>query len=133
MATSSVTLSALVVDDDALLRLMHTRLLEHEGWLVKAVVNGREAVELFREGEHFDLVLMDKEMPVLDGVNATAELRAMGAKCHIVGVTSCTDASDVESFLRAGLDAIQGKPLDQVKLHRILHDFHEKRNGKGNA
>ncbi|GAB2277223.1 hypothetical protein Dimus_011930 [Dionaea muscipula] len=125
MTTKLVAHSALVVDDDVMARTIHKRLFEREGWLVKAVVNGHEAVELFRQGDRFDLVLMDKEMPVLDGVHATTELRAMGVQCHIVGVTSCTDSLEVESFIGAGLDAFYAKPLNPAKLGRIIQHFHD--------
>ncbi|PPD94472.1 hypothetical protein GOBAR_DD08510 [Gossypium barbadense] len=89
-------LSALVVDDSPLLRLLHDIHLKKYGLKVQVAENGKVAVDLFHLGASFDLVLMDKEMPVMNGVEATKELRAMGVTSMIVGVTS-KDGPDTDS------------------------------------
>ncbi|MBA0709180.1 hypothetical protein Golax_024234, partial [Gossypium laxum] len=61
-------LSALVVDDSPLLRLLHDIHLKKYGLKVQVAENGKVAVDLFHLGASFDLVLMDKEMPVMNGV-----------------------------------------------------------------
>ncbi|KAL8159136.1 hypothetical protein V2J09_000673 [Rumex salicifolius] len=60
--------SALVVDDDPVLRCIHKALLTKKGLQTKTVNNGQEAVDLFRSGASFKLVLTDMEMPIMDGI-----------------------------------------------------------------
>jgi CheY-like chemotaxis protein len=105
------TLRILVVDDTLLHRKLAARLLQTRGHSVTITNNGREAVDLL-ENEHFDLVLMDVEMPVMDGLTATSLIRnrerAGGRHTVIVGVTS---SAEPEACSRAGMDAYLAKPL----------------------
>ncbi|XP_019169116.1 PREDICTED: two-component response regulator ARR22-like isoform X2 [Ipomoea nil] len=104
-------LTALVVEDSPILQLVHKTLLKKYGVEVQVVNNGEEAVVLHRSGARFDLLLMDKEMPIKDGVNATKELREMGVKSMIVGATSHGPGPVRDEFLAAGLDECLVKPL----------------------
>ncbi|XP_047309520.1 two-component response regulator ARR22-like [Impatiens glandulifera] len=104
-------LSVLIVDDDAILRRIHTMFFKKHGFETTAVENGQEAINLYRSGSWFHLVLMDKEMPVMDGPEATRELRAMGVNNMIVGMTSRDRDSEQQSFMEAGLDNCYIKPL----------------------
>lgn len=65
---SANQLRALVVDDDSLLRKIHQGLLKRAGVKYEAVKNGKEAVEIIRAGQSFDIILMDKEMPIMNGI-----------------------------------------------------------------
>ncbi|GMH29556.1 hypothetical protein Nepgr_031399 [Nepenthes gracilis] len=113
--------SVLIVDDDAVVRRIHKVVLERQGCKTTAVTDGQEAVNLFRHGETFDLVLMDLEMPVMDGKQATLELRTMGVKSLIIGVTSRRAGPEVEAFIGAGLNDCVEKPLTSAKLAATLH------------
>lgn len=73
--------------------------------------NGQIAVDLYKEGRTYDLVLMDKEMPVMDGHEATRQLRTMGVKTPIVALTGNALATDRELFFEAGVDDFQTKVL----------------------
>jgi CheY-like chemotaxis protein len=97
------------------------------------VENGQLAVERFREWhEHhkrrdvgfplpFDLVLMDGNMPILGGIEATRQLRAMGVGIPIYAVTGNAMAEDTADFLRAGANApVLTKPIQQKELQKIL-------------
>ena len=77
--------------------------------------NGQIAVDLHRQGRRYDLVLMDKEMPVMDGHEATRQLRNMGVKTPIVALTGNALTTDKESFFEAGVDDFQTK---------VTHDCH---------
>ncbi|XP_057763920.1 two-component response regulator 24-like [Salvia miltiorrhiza] len=103
---------ALVVDDDPLIRRVEGMLLSGYGLETKAVENGKEAIDLFVAGKTFDLVLMDMEMPVMNGPEATRALRALGVSCMIVGVTACGDEAKKAAFVAAGLDSCWDKPLN---------------------
>ena len=65
--SSSSKISTLIVDDDPLTRRIHKVLLTKVGLETQAVENGKEAVDLYRSGASFDLILMDLEMPIMDG------------------------------------------------------------------
>ncbi|KAJ4721101.1 Two-component response regulator ARR22-like protein [Melia azedarach] len=103
--------SALVVDDDPLIRQVQSVILNSVGFKVEVAENGKEAVDLFSAGANFHIVFIDMEMPIMNGIEATKELRAMGVKCKIVGVTSRDSEIDKEVFMFAGLDVCYTKPL----------------------
>ena len=70
----------------------------------------------------FDLILMDGNMPILGGIEATRQLRAMGVTIPIYAVTGNAMAEDTAEFLRAGATPpILTKPVQQKELHRVLH------------
>ncbi|GER36777.1 response regulator [Striga asiatica] len=93
---------AMVVDDDPIVRKLHCMYLNKHGLENEVAKNGQEALDLFDSGKSFDLVLMDLEMP---------ELRAMGVKAMIVGVTACAVEEERAAFMAAGLDGCIDKPL----------------------
>ncbi|KAF8039273.1 hypothetical protein BT93_B1719 [Corymbia citriodora subsp. variegata] len=115
-------LSVLIVDDNSMIRTIHTILVNRMGMEVESQVaeNGKVAVDLFRSGKSFDVVLMDWEMPVMNGIEATKELRNMGVSSTIVGVTSHSMDTEKDAFMAAGLDDCYGKPLSIKILKDIL-------------
>nr|GMD03191.1 two-component response regulator ARR22-like [Ipomoea batatas] len=114
-------LRALVVDDDTTTQMVHKMLLKKYGVEAQVAKNGEEAVELHRSGACFDLLLMDKSMPVKDGVNATRELRELGVKSMIVGVTSHGPGAVRDEFMAAGLDECLMKPLGVDMVLRLIN------------
>ncbi|WVY92687.1 hypothetical protein V8G54_031775 [Vigna mungo] len=116
-------ISALIVDDDAVIRKIHMMMLARLFNMdAKTVSDGKEAVDLHRCGANFDIIFMDKEMPVMDGHEATKELRGMGVKCLIVGITTRANGKDGEEFFAAGSNYCFEKPLDPTKIERVLQD-----------
>jgi CheY-like chemotaxis protein len=94
------------------------------GYRAAPVANGREAVEALRQ-EQYDLVLMDCQMPEMDGYEATRSIRDASAGVlnpgiPIVAVTAGAMAGDREECLRAGMDDYVGKPVDPAQLSRVL-------------
>jgi response regulator RpfG family c-di-GMP phosphodiesterase len=65
---SETKLTGLVVDDDKLVRMIHQGLLKRAGVKNEAVKNGKEAVDIHYSGQRFDIILMDKEMPIMTGI-----------------------------------------------------------------
>ena len=112
-------LRVLVAEDNTVNRHVVQRLLEQGGHLVATVENGREAVAALRQAE-YDLVLMDVQMPAVDGFEATAAVRTMeratGRHVPIVAVTAHAIAGDRERCLTAGMDAYLAKPIDAGAL-----------------
>ncbi|KAL5562047.1 hypothetical protein UlMin_031794 [Ulmus minor] len=110
----------LVVDDSMTNQMLHQRLLQILGIETLAVGNGKEAVDVHRSGMHFDLILMDHEMPVMNGIEATRQLREMGIRSTIAGVSSQSVGEGIQEFVKAGLDDYHEKPLNFAKLNSIL-------------
>lgn len=109
--------------DDA---LDNRRLVEHlirqTGADVVLVENGREAIEAATSGA-FDLILMDVQMPVIDGLSATRSIRRAGITTPIVAVSAGAMISDIEKALDAGCSLHLGKPFERTALYDILSRF----------
>jgi PAS domain S-box-containing protein len=112
----------LVADDNEVNQLLAVALLEQKGFRVKAVGDGAEAVEAVMRGG-YDAVLMDCEMPVMDGYAAAAEIRRREAgvtRIPIVAVTASAMKGDAERAMAAGMDTHVTKPIDTVQLYAVL-------------
>ncbi|KAL1313517.1 hypothetical protein HN51_040085 [Arachis hypogaea] len=120
---SATKLTALVVDDDRQVRMIHQWMLNKVGVKNQAAENGKEAVQIHCSGQGFDLILMDKEMPLMNGIEATKELRSMGICSKIVGVSSHSEEKQIQEFMEAGLDDYLVKPLNMAKLRSILDNI----------
>jgi PAS domain S-box-containing protein len=131
-------LTILLAEDNAVNRLLATKLLEKDGHRVVTANDGREALEKFA-AERFDVVLMDVQMPVLNGFEATAAIRGAetgtGGHQFIVAVTAHALKGDRERCLKAGMDAYITKPLNRPELSRVLVDCiaHIERHAGGAA
>ncbi|KAJ7521454.1 hypothetical protein O6H91_19G055300 [Diphasiastrum complanatum] len=110
----------LLVEDTEMNRIILRRVLENRNLHCDEAENGKVAVDLHKQGRSYDLVLMDKEMPVMDGYEATRQLRKMGVKTPIVALTGNALESDKELFFEAGVDDFQTKPLSKDKLLQML-------------
>ncbi|KAF8007025.1 hypothetical protein BT93_K1128 [Corymbia citriodora subsp. variegata] len=84
------------------------------------VGNGKEAVEIHLSGKKFNLILMDRDMPVMNGIEATKKLRDMGIRSTIAGVSSHSFSGDRQEFIEAGLDDYHKKPLTVAKLLSVV-------------
>ena len=105
----------LVVEDNEANQLLIKKILEKAGYLVNIASNGLEATELVRR-ERYALILMDMQMPVMDGYEATRILRDEGYKMPIVALTAHTMQGDEERSISAGCDGFLGKPVKQTDL-----------------
>lgn len=109
----------LLVDDNAVNRRVGQRLLEKEGYAVEVSEGGREALDYLSRAR-FDLVLMDVQMPDLDGLETTRALRLRGDSTPIVALTANALVGDRELCLEAGMNEYLTKPLDLAKLRDIV-------------
>lgn len=109
----------LLVEDNAVNRELIRTMLEPFGVGVETANDGVAGVEAMRQGQ-FDLVLMDVQMPVMDGLTATREIRAMegarGAATPIVAMTANVLPEQIANCLAAGMDDHLGKPINPTKL-----------------
>jgi CheY-like chemotaxis protein len=115
----------LLAEDNPVNEKVATHTLRRLGYEVHAVENGREAVIAWQTGR-FDLILMDCQMPVLDGYEATREIRSLerGAqRIPIVALTAHAMKDDDLKCKEAGMDEHLTKPLDRERLQGCLERF----------
>ena len=123
----------LLAEDNATNQFLAKRLLTLLGCAVDVAANGREAVDLWSRLP-YDVIFMDCQMPEMDGLAATTEIRrreretqgaAVVARLSRVRIVACSagvTASEREECLAAGMDDFVGKPLSKHDLHRALVD-----------
>lgn len=110
----------LVVEDNATNQVVAKGLLWHLGYRSVTVANdGMEALRCWSEGR-FDLILMDCQMPVMDGFQATRELRRRGCAAPIVALTANAVQGDRDRCLASGMDDYLTKPIDPVALEATM-------------
>ncbi len=85
--------------------------------------NGQEAVDLFFENKHIDLILMDIKMPIMDGFEATQKIRERDSKIPIVAVTAYAMEEDQKRILNAGFTGFVSKPVEVSEIDKILLKF----------
>ncbi|CAN6297833.1 unnamed protein product [Urochloa humidicola] len=117
----------LLVEDEEIHRVLARALLKAAvgGVVLDEAGNGAEAVQRVREGGAggYDLILTDRQMPVMDGHEATRQIRALGVTTPVIGLSSDSVDADVDAFIKAGADDFTPKPLSKEKLNQILAKF----------
>ncbi|NVJ71203.1 MAG: response regulator [Alphaproteobacteria bacterium] len=115
-------LRILVVEDNQVNQALISKLLTNQGWQFQIAENGEAAVaSVTKSEEPFDLVLMDVQMPVMDGMTATRIIRdKMVSPPPIIALTANTMKDDVERYLAAGMQAHIGKPIDLEVLRSTI-------------
>ncbi|MEZ4702261.1 MAG: response regulator [Rhodothermales bacterium] len=110
-------LRMLLVEDNPINQKVALRFLAKEGLKADVANNGQEALDLFAK-QTYDIVLMDIQMPVMDGVTATENLRRIyGAeRPYIIAVTANATPADRQRCMEAGMNDFVTKPIDAVKL-----------------
>lgn len=119
-----------VVDDDETSKFIALKCLEKAGHQVVAVEDGEQALAVLKE-EPFDLVLMDVQMPVLDGVEATNAIRRGDAgqenkDIPIIAMTAYAMTGDKEKLLEAGMNGYVAKPVEIEELQKVMSHVLEK-------
>ncbi|MCL2247914.1 MAG: ATP-binding protein [Oscillospiraceae bacterium] len=118
----------LLVEDVEINRDILSALLEDTGLLIDCAENGKEAVDkITADPDKYDFVFMDLQMPLMDGLSATREIRAMSApnikKLPIIAMTANVFKDDIESCVAAGMNDHLGKPLDVSKVIYMLRKY----------
>jgi CheY-like chemotaxis protein len=120
---SPAGIHVLLVEDNMVNQKLARRILENVGYTVVCAMDGREAVDACA-AQHFDLVLMDLQMPHMDGFEATAELRRReaisGGHLPIVALTANAMAGDRQRCLAAGMDGYVTKPMKRPELFQAI-------------
>jgi two-component system, sensor histidine kinase and response regulator len=109
----------LVADDNTLNQKIATFLLGKDGAEVKIVSNGAEAVNAVREYP-YDLILMDLQMPEMDGIEATIYIReVLKSNIPIIALSASNSEEETEKCMNAGMNGNIVKPIDLGKLHNL--------------
>jgi PAS domain S-box-containing protein len=118
-------LKILVVDDVPVNLIVVEKMLDSIGYQVDTASNGREAVEAVKS-KHYDFIFMDIQMPEMDGLEATRQIRQLGLeKCSmpIVAITANTQDSDRDSCIEVGMNDFIAKPFVKKQLAALLERF----------
>lgn len=118
-------ISILVAEDDAVNRMVLEHYLLENGAQVLTVVNGREAVDcvLHQGGKAWDIVLMDFQMPEMDGYEATRRIRELAPDLPVVSQTAYVLDEDREKCLAAGMAGYLAKPIDAEELVTLVRQL----------
>jgi len=118
--------SILLVDDNEFNQLLVESILSDKNVKITCASNGQEALEMLNS-QKFDIILMDIQMPVMDGIEATQKIRnEMKLDVPIIALTANALKDDKEKYLNAGMDSYISKPFEQQELLRVISDFGRK-------
>jgi CheY-like chemotaxis protein len=116
----------LLVDDAITNRKVLGRLLKNNEFTCFEASHGQECLDMMKENaSQYDLILMDYEMPVMNGPTATKILRDLGHKVPIIGLTGNVLQEDGDVFMAHGANAVLHKPLNITKFNEVIAAFRE--------
>lgn len=122
-------LNILLAEDNVVNQKITTRILEKQGWNVDAVENGQEVIEK-NNSKEYDVILMDAQMPVLDGIETTKIIRKneekTGRHVPIIALTARAMQEDRKRCIDAGMDGYVAKPIDRKKLFEEITSIFRK-------
>ena len=125
--TPSGPLRILVVDDNAVNRIIARKLLEDKGYLIDEEENGTDAINRILETDPYDIILMDVHMPGIDGYETTRRIRNMDdrtrANVPIIAVSGDVYEEDIERSRKAGMDAHIPKPIAIDNLLSVIKEL----------
>eukprot|EP00607_Mallomonas_marina_P009756 CAMPEP_0182420796 /NCGR_PEP_ID=MMETSP1167-20130531/5871_1 /TAXON_ID=2988 /ORGANISM="Mallomonas Sp, Strain CCMP3275" /LENGTH=656 /DNA_ID=CAMNT_0024597247 /DNA_START=640 /DNA_END=2610 /DNA_ORIENTATION=- len=131
-------LHILVVEDSFLSRRMQVRVLKKRCKTISQAEDGQMAVQLVKAalaGENgakpFDIIVMDSDMPVLGGIEATKQIRDMGFSNIIIGMAVNVTVEEVEEFVKSGTDAVLEKPLDMEAFDLVMQEMRRRKRVRG--
>lgn len=119
----SINARVLLAEDNSVNQLVAKKMLASLGVVAEVVTNGREALEKLKQDVAFDAILLDCQMPVMDGYTAASEIRKLenpAAKLPIIAMTAHAMTGDREKCLEAGMDEYITKPIKKEMLAELL-------------
>jgi CheY-like chemotaxis protein/HPt (histidine-containing phosphotransfer) domain-containing protein len=116
-------INVLLVEDNPVGCMVATHMLEKLGCTVETAENGKQAIEKCAHN-NYDIILMDIQMPVMDGVEATKQIRKnYGERTPIVAVTANTQAVDIKHYLSVGMNDCLGKPVKIGQVRAVVEKY----------
>ena len=121
------SLSILLAEDNPTNQFLIKSLLLKSACTVNIACNGLEAIKLL-ELHNFDIILMDVQMPIMDGIEATSRIRSLTTpptlqQIPIIGITAHASEENTTSCLDAGMNQVLNKPLDPTLLFKTISNF----------
>lgn len=119
----------LVVEDNELNMEITCTFLEETGAALEMAFNGQDALDMFEKsaGGYYDLILMDVQMPIMNGYEATRRIRASqhpdGEKIPIIAMTANAFSEDIYAAKQAGMNEHLSKPVELTKMYRVLKQW----------
>lgn len=113
----------LVVEDTKTNQVVIQLILSQMGYNVTIADHGHQAIELVKSDDSFDLILMDISMPIMDGIQATKQLRTKNIQTPIIALTAHAMQSDHQIFLEAGMNDVILKPIRSQELQRLAQFY----------
>lgn len=116
----------LLAEDDEMNRMIARKLLENDGLIVETAENGEIAVNMFAESEekHYDAILMDIRMPIMDGLEATRKIRGLdradARSVPIIALTANAFDEDIKKSAQSGMNGHLSKPIDIRQIRKVL-------------
>ena len=118
----SMELSVLIAEDYEINRILINEMMQNYGISPEFALNGLEAVEKTLH-KTYDLIFMDINMPVMNGIEATEKIRKQNIKTPIIALTANSLEGDREHYLSQGMDNYLSKPIDVDELHKVLISY----------
>ncbi len=112
----------LLVEDNAMNQKIMVRMLQKFGYSSEIANNGQEAVELFSPSVH-QIVLMDIQMPIMDGITSAKKILARHTEAIIIALTANVNEDNKRDCAEAGMKKFITKPIDKNILHSTLKEF----------
>ncbi len=114
----------LLVEDNLINQFVAKAFLEHAGGTVEVVSNGQEAIDRLRQNCDFDVILMDVQMPIMDGFTATKIIRdQLALTTPVIAMTAGVMEEEQNLCIAAGMDAFVGKPIDVTQMLKTINDM----------
>lgn len=117
----------LIVEDDFSSRLYLNKILERTGAILLNAVDGQEAIDIASDNIDLDLILMDLQIPVIDGYASADKIRGLGRKIIIIAQTAYGLTGDREKIINSGFDDYIIKPIYAEQLIDKLNSFFSKK------
>jgi CheY-like chemotaxis protein len=121
-------LSILMVDDNETIRRIQAAIVEKGGHHVRTASGGREALQLIKQ-QLFDVIMMDMQMPDMDGITTAREIRAQGVNTPIIAVTGNNELTDQQACQAAGMNRFLTKPITLNSVQAVFHSINHSKNG----
>ncbi|MCW8109630.1 response regulator [Alteromonas ponticola] len=122
METNPISSDIFVIDDNEINRIVVKEMLSQYNLNIIFAKNGREALKAATTCE-LQFFLMDLNMPIMDGYEATTKIRKAGINTPIVALSAAVLAEEVERALHAGVDQHLAKPIDRKELIKVLRKY----------
>jgi CheY-like chemotaxis protein len=117
----------LVVEDNKINQIVTKKILESNNFKCTVLDDGYAAINLLAE-EHFDVILMDINMPIINGFDTTALIRKKGIATPIIALTAFDKQEITEQALSSGINDIIIKPFEQAKLFQVINNIINNKN-----